>query len=86
MPCLEEELVLHLNVFPGAFSKGAEKDLEVGCLKVKVAMDSLFSFVNNTFIIHVFQLRLFTWNSSNGRGRGILFFLQVNKGGKKVFT
>lgn len=85
MPTLEEELVLYLNVFLGAFSKGAKRDLEVGCLKVKVAMDILFSFVNNTFILHVCQLRLFTWNYPNGRGRGILFFLQADKGGRKVF-
>ena len=85
MPPLEEKLVLYLNVFLGAFSKGAKRDLEVECLKVKVAVDIPFSFVNNTFTLHVCQLRLLTWNSPNRRDRDILFFLQVDKSGRKVF-
>ena len=53
------------------FSKGAKKGLGMrGCLKVKVATDTLFSFVNSIFILHPNHLRFYTWNPTN---RGFLF-------------
>lgn len=68
------------------FSKGAKRGLGMrGCLKVKVATDTLFSFVNSIFILHPQHLRLYTWNPPNGRTGGFLCSSpQLGEGGKKV--
>ena len=89
-PLPEEGPFLHPGGFPRVFffffSKGAKRGLGMrGCLKVKVATDTLFSFVNSIFILHPQHLRLYTWNPPNGRTGGFLCSSpQLGEGGEKV--
>jgi len=55
------------------------------CLKVKVATDTVFPFVNTIFILHPHHIRLYTWNLLNGGGGGFLFLPRMGEGGRNAY-
>lgn len=57
--------LFYTHGFPGAFSKGTKGAWGWGCLKVKVAADTV-PLVNSIFILHPHQLRIYIWSGGGG--------------------